>query len=181
MARQPCCLTAHTHATPTPEGCSECAPESPPSPRLAAVRAALATQVPNALSRAWYSGEMLAQAESALLPLRGAWYGEPKGRYCFRDMKLARAVELPAPPPDPNATFRNDEARWLLSFTTPEGHMVVWFTGESAAWPEDGWEGDLVATVKEHSVWQNQRQTIISRCKSHPRGEPSKHPCAPAV
>lgn len=172
--RMPCCFTTHTHAAPaptTPGHCTECDPTAPArSARHRAVRAALASVPPTDTTRAWYNDAAhLPAAEAHLLPLTGEHLGTVGTRAHFPNMRLARATELPPSEHAPN------EARWLLTFHDQAGNEVVWFTSATAAWPADGWQGGFDATPKEHSVWQNKRQTVISRCKEC-SSAPSKHP-----
>lgn len=56
--------------------------------------------------------------------------------------------------------------RFLLKFTTPEGYQVAWFTSAKGKFdPAEGDEYDIRAKVKDHTVYNGVKQTIISHAK----------------
>jgi len=53
--------------------------------------------------------------------------------------------------------------RVMNKFETPEGNVIVWWTGREAA--EKGDKVLLTGTVKKHDTYKGTKQTILTRCK----------------
>lgn len=85
---------------------------------------------------------------------RGNWVGAEKERVLLK---------LRMDPPEAVFLGTGDWGdRYLFRFRDEAGNRVVWFTTEKCPIP-DGWEGWLKATVKEHSVYGGEKQTVITR------------------
>lgn len=57
--------------------------------------------------------------------------------------------------------------KYLHKFRTAEGNVLTWFaTGSAGAIPEDVGKAFVIkGSVKEHSLYQGVKQTILTRCK----------------
>lgn len=60
--------------------------------------------------------------------------------------------------------FGREETRYIHTFKTPEGNVLVWKTGKGL----DHKYGDpfeMTAIVKEHSEYDGEKQTVVKNCK----------------
>ncbi|MFF1423155.1 hypothetical protein [Streptomyces sp. NPDC058280] len=56
------------------------------------------------------------------------------------------------------------QRRRLIKFQDPQGNVFVWFSS-AAAVPGQGDEVDLTGTVKDHSIYGETAQTVLTRCR----------------
>ena len=57
----------------------------------------------------------------------------------------------------------NGDTLYINKFTDPDGNVVVWKT---TAWHGDeGKTYDITGTIKEHSEYRNEKQTVLTRCR----------------
>lgn len=54
---------------------------------------------------------------------------------------------------------------YIHTFITPEGNLLVWKTGIGNIKVDEGDSVQITATVKEHSEYKGDKQTILTRCK----------------
>ena len=60
--------------------------------------------------------------------------------------------------------FGREEARYVHTFKDADGNKFVWKTGSCPDWNE-GDPIDLTGTIKEHSEYKGEKQTVLTRCK----------------
>lgn len=56
------------------------------------------------------------------------------------------------------------EPAYIYKFTDAAGNTIIWKTSKHFS-INDGWIGMITGTVKEHSEYKEERQTILTRCK----------------
>ncbi|MDH6107996.1 hypothetical protein P3T36_007034 [Kitasatospora sp. MAP12-15] len=56
------------------------------------------------------------------------------------------------------------QRRRLIKFQDPSGNVYVWFSS-SATIPDKGDEVELTGTVKDHSIYNETAQTVLTRCR----------------
>lgn len=89
----------------------------------------------------------------------GSWIGTKGGK--VEDLGLLRCEKIISLGVHPEWG-----ERFLLKFTTPEGYQVAWFTSAKGKFdPAEGEEYDVRAKVKDHTVYNGVKQTIISHAK----------------
>ena len=60
-------------------------------------------------------------------------------------------------------TYRGETA-YIYKFTDDAGNTITWKTSKDLEIPE-GWTGQIRGTVKEHSEYRGDKQTVLTRCK----------------
>ena len=56
------------------------------------------------------------------------------------------------------------ELAYIYKFKDEEGNLIIWKTSKSYK-INDGWTGEITGTVKEHSEYNDEKQTVLTRCK----------------
>lgn len=98
--------------------------------------------------------EQAAEAERVAASTSGEWHGSVGERVVLGPLECV----------DVKALGKGDYGeRFLIRFTLG-AKTVIWFTGESGKFePEPGGVYYCKATIKDHTVFDNQRQTVITR------------------
>lgn len=72
---------------------------------------------------------------------------------------------------DHTAWFENHfGTTYIHNFTTADGSLLVWKTSTWNIGCEKGETAEITATVKEHSEYRDNKQTVLTRCKIKARG-----------
>ena len=62
--------------------------------------------------------------------------------------------------------FGRPETRYIHTFKDESGNKIVWKTGTFPGWiPEEGKQLEIKGTVKDHSEYKEEKQTILIRVK----------------
>lgn len=106
----------------------------------------------------WWVNKIVKEQKDAHAPKTSSEYIGEVGQKLSVDVVLERICQF-----ETHFTYRG-ETSYIYKFADTNGNTVTWKTAKHLD-IEEGWTGNITGTVKEHSEYRGDKQTVLTRCK----------------
>lgn len=106
----------------------------------------------------WWVQKIVKEQKDAHAPKTASEYIGEVGQKLTVDVSLTRICQF-----ETHFTYRG-ETSYIYKFADVNGNTITWKTAKHLD-IEEGWTGKVTGTVKEHSEYKGDKQTVLTRCK----------------